>query len=153
MSLYRQPGRYGARPLAAAAVAAFAAGALIAFFAGRATAPEPTLAEQVAVVRGALQPARQGIEILPNEYRQAVRAGGASSPAELAGVKAGVKRIQATVRARRADLVTLDAGAARRLDDAVEALAAAVESGATPEQVRRQAESASAGLETFLSAP
>lgn len=150
MSLYRQPGRHGTRALVLSVVAAFAAGALLAFPLGRSSAPEPSLGDQVARVRADLQPARQGLEILPEEYAQSVQAGGAASPAELAGVTASLARVRETVRRRGADLRIISPAAAAALERDVAAVEAAVSERAAPERVTRLIETARADLAVFL---
>lgn len=152
MSLYRQPGRYGRGTVIGAAALAFAVGALLAFVVGRSTAPDPSLREQIAQLRDDLQPARQGLEILPAEYAQAVRGGAASTPGEIAGVEATVKRIDAVLAANGAELRLLAPAAAGRLAPDIAALRRAVDAKAPPADVERAVTRAKADLAAVLDA-
>ena len=152
MSLYRQPGRYGRGTVIGAAALAFAVGALIAFFIGRSTAPDPSLRDQIAQLRDDLQPARQGLEILPAEYAQAVRGGAASTPGEIAGVVATVKRIDAVLAEHRAELRLLAPAVAGRLAPDVAAVQRAVDAKAAPAEVERAVARAKADLAAVLDA-
>ncbi len=150
MSLYRQPGRHGTTTIVVVAVVAFLGGAAIAFFAGRASAPDPSLSEQLAGVRDDLQPARQGLEILPAEYAQSVAGGAAGSPAEIAGVTANVARVRDTVAAQRASLRVISPAATAALERDLAGLAGAVAAKAPAARVERLIEAAKADLAVFL---
>lgn len=152
MSLYRQPGRYGRGTVVGVAVLAFVVGALIAFVVGRSTAPDPSLGDQIAQLRDDLQPARQGLEILPTEYQQAVRGGATSTPGELAGVVATVKRVDAVLAEHRAELRVLAPAVAGRLGPDIAAVQRAVDAKATPAQVEQAVARAKADLAAVLDA-
>ena len=76
MSLYRQSGGSGWRVVAVAAVVALLVGGGIGYAIGRSTAPEPSLAEQVADLQGRLQPTLDGLTLVPDHYAQGIKAGG-----------------------------------------------------------------------------
>src|SRR5919202_3674582 len=107
MSLYRQAGRTSGRTLAIAAVVALVVGLAGGYALGRATAPKPTLAEQVADLRTALGPAQEGLELSATEYPQAVRGGRVVAPTEYAAAKADVQRAKDAIAGARADLRAL----------------------------------------------
>lgn len=152
MSLYRQPGRYGRGTVIGAAVLAFVVGGVIAFVVGRSTAPDPSLRDQIAQLRDDLQPARQGLEILPAEYAQAVRGGADSTPGEIAGVVATVKRVDAVLAEHRAELRVLAPAVAGRLGPDIAALQRAVDAKAPPAQVEQAVARAKADLAAVLDA-
>ena len=146
MSLYRQPGRTSSRTLALAVAAALVAGLLGGVVIGRATKSEPTLADNVAGLRDALRPAREGIEILPTEYAQGVRAGRVIAPAEYGGARSAVRRARDAVRSARADLRAYDPVRAAALERRVADLEAAVERRADAAVVDRAARAAAVAL-------
>jgi hypothetical protein len=152
MSLYRQAGRASGRTLAIAAAVALVVGLAAGFAIGRASAPEPTLADKVADLRAKLGPAREGIELSPTEYEQAVRDGRVVAPTEYGAAKADIERAAAAVAASRADLRALDRDRAARLDQSLAALRAAVNRRADPATVRRLAVVASAQLRVAIGA-
>jgi hypothetical protein len=146
VSLYRQPGRVAARTLALVALAALAVGLAAGFAAGRASKSDPTLASQVDDLRDRLEPARQGLELVPTEYPQGVRGGRVVSAPEFEGAQAAVRRAQSTIAANRDDLRALSAARAEALDRAMTALATAMQQHRGPAEVKRLAEAASAAL-------
>ena len=150
MSLYRQPGRVAIRTVALATVAALVAGLIAGFVLGRGTAPDPSLADQVADLRDELAPAREGIELAATEYGQAVRAGRVVAPTEYAAAKADVERAQDAVAASRSDLRALDPAQAAALERSVAALGAAVDRRSSPAVVRALSARADARLTAAL---
>src|SRR3954453_21144562 len=90
MSLYRQAGRTSGRTLAIAVAATLVVGLGAGFAIGRATAPEPTLADRLADMRARLQPAQDGLELTVTEYGQAVRGGRVVAPTQNHAPKAAV---------------------------------------------------------------
>jgi hypothetical protein len=152
MSLYRQAGRASTRTLAIAAAVALVVGLAVGFFVGRASAPEPTLADRVADLRTKLGPAREGIELSATEYEQAVRDGRVVAPTEYGAAKADVQRAADAVASSRAELRALDRDRAARLDQSLAALRAAVSRRADPATVRRLAVVASAQLRVAIGA-
>jgi hypothetical protein len=146
VSLYRQPGRVAGRTLAAVAVAAIVVGLAAGFAAGRASKSDPTLADQVAKLRDALAPAREGIELAPGEYAQGVRGGHVVSAPEYGGAQAAVRRAQSTIASHRADLRALSPARAAALEAAVAALATGMQQHRDPAEVKRLADAASAAL-------
>jgi len=152
MSHNRQAGRASTRTLAMAAAVALVVGLAVGFFVGRASAPEPTLADRVAGLRTKLGPAREGIELSATEYEQAVRDGRVVAPTEYGAAKADVQRAADAVASSRADLRALDRDRAARLDQSIAALRAAVSRRADPATVRRLAVVASAQLRVAIGA-
>ena len=108
MSLYRQAGRTSGRTLLIAAAVALLVGLVAGYALGRGTAPESTLADQVADLRTTLGPASEGIELSATEYPQAVRNGRIVAPTEYQAAKADVQRAKDAVAAARADVRALD---------------------------------------------
>ncbi len=144
MSLYRQPGRFSARTIALASAGALVVGLVLGLVTGRATAPDPTLAEKVSDLRAALQEARQGVELVATEYPQAVRGGRVVARTEYAAARADVGRAQAAAAKHAADLRALGQG--DRVARALDALAAAVARREDAARVRRLGDAASAAL-------
>ena len=152
MSLYRQAGRTSGRTLAIAAIAAAVLGLVAGFAIGRATAPDPTLADKVADLRTKLAPAREGIELSATEYGQAVRDGRVVAPTEYGAAKADVERAAGALAAARADLRALGAARAAALEQAVASLRTAVSRRTDPATVRRLADAANAQLRAVVGA-
>jgi len=146
MSLYRQPGRVAARTVALAAVATLVVGLIAGFALGRGTAPDPSLADQVADLRDELAPGREGLELTATEYAQAVRGGRVVAPTEYAAAKADVARVQATVAGSRADLRALNVARAAELERSVAALSSAVDRRSSPAVVQALSTRADAAL-------
>src|SRR4051812_13501358 len=150
MSLYRQAGGTSGRTLAIAAAVALVVGLAGGFALGRATAPKPTLAENVSDLRARLAPAREGIELSATEYGQAVRGGRVVAPTEYGAAKADLKRGADAVSASRADLRALDPTRAAALERAVAALVAAVNRRTDPASVRKLSDAAGAALQAAV---
>ena len=146
MSLYRQPGRVATRTLALCAAAALALGLLGGYVLGRVTAPDPSLAEQIAELRTQLRPAENGLELTATEYGQAVRGGQVVEPTEYAAAKADVQRVRDTLAAAQADLRALDARGAAALEAAVAQLDAGVRERVDPAEVQQRSDTASRAL-------
>jgi hypothetical protein len=150
MSLYRQAGRTSGRTLIIAAVVALVVGLAGGYALGRATAPEPTLADNVADLREQLGPASEGIELTATEYGQAVRGGRIVAPTEYQAAQADVQRATDAVASVRTDLREFDAARAAALEKALAALRAAVDSKADPAEVKRLSDDASTALNAVL---
>jgi hypothetical protein len=142
-----------ARTLALVAGAALLVGLVAGLAIGRATKSEPSLADKVADLRSQLRPAREGIEILPNEYEQAVRGGRVIAPTEYDGARGVVKRARAAVRAASSDLRAYDASRADDLDHRLADLESAVQRRADPAEVTRAAAAARTALSAFTGQP
>jgi len=150
MSLYRQAGRTSGRTLLIAAVVALLVGLVGGYVLGRATAPDPTLAEQVADLRTTLGPAAEGVELSATEYPQAVRNGKVIAPTEYQAAKADVQRAKDAVAGARADVRALDPSRAASLDQALDALGSAIDEKADPNQVKQLSSDAANALNAVL---
>jgi hypothetical protein len=150
MSLYRQAGRTSGRTLLIAAVVALLVGLVGGYVLGRATAPDPTLAEQVADLRTTLGPAAEGVELSATEYPQAVRNGKVIAPTEYQAAKADVQRAKDAVAGARADVRALDPSRAASLDEALDALGSAIDEKADPNQVKQLSSDAANALNAVL---
>jgi hypothetical protein len=146
VSLYRQPGRAARRTLALVAVAALVIGLAAGFAGGRASKSDPSLADQLAGLRDSLSPAREAFELAPGEYAQGVRGGRVVSAPEYGGAQDAVRRAQSTIAAHRDDLRALSVTRAAALDQAVSALATAMQQHRDAAEVKRLAVAASAAL-------
>jgi hypothetical protein len=146
VSLYREARRGSWRSLAAVGAIAVLAGGAAGYALGRSSAPDPSLAEQVADVEERLAPAREAIELTTTEYPQAVRGGKVVAPTEYQAAKSDVGRARDAVADVLSDLRAVDAARARRLQQAIAALAAAVDGRVAREQVDRLARDASDAL-------
>jgi hypothetical protein len=142
MSLYRQAQGSSWRVLVAVGVVAVLVGGLAGFALGRSSAPDPSLADQVADVRGELAPVREAIELTTTEYPQAVEGDRVVEPTEYQAAKADVQRARDTVASAYADLEALDPAAAGRLRGAVAALGAERASEAQVDQLAGSARDA-----------
>src|SRR5689334_24378145 len=150
MSLYRQAGRTSGRTLLIAAVVALLVGLVGGYVLGRATAPDPTLAEQVADLRTTLGPAAEGVELSATEYPQAVRNGKVIAPTEYQAAKADVQRAKDAIAGARADVRALDPSRAASLDQALDALGSAIDEKADPNQVKQLSGDAANALNAVL---
>jgi hypothetical protein len=116
------------------------------FAIGRGTASKPTLAEKIADLRGSLRPAREGIQLAPTEYAQAIRGGRVVARTEYGAVQSDVGRAKDAVAGSRGDLRALDPVRAAALERAVAALSAAVDRRADPREVTALSGRADAAL-------
>lgn len=146
MSLYRQPGHVAGRTLALVGVLALVLGLAGGYAIGRSSKSEPSLASQLSDLRSRLAPAREGLELVPTEYAQAVRGGRVVSSPELGGARAAVTRAQAVVAANRDDLRALSPARAAALDRALATLATAMAAHRDLAEVKRLAGAANAAL-------
>jgi hypothetical protein len=142
MSLYRQPGRVRGPVIAAAVAVALLAGGAIGYAIGHAGRSPASAADVAAQLRSDLRPVENALELLPTEYPQAARASGNES----AAVSGALDRLDAALRATRADLAALDPAGTRALEQRIAALEAAVREKAAPARVARLTEAASAAL-------
>jgi hypothetical protein len=147
VSLYRQPGRIARRTLATAVAVTLVVGAGGGYLAGRATAPDASLADQLTTLRDDLRPAEQGIELAATEYGPSVRDGRVSAPTEYAAAKAAIARASETVDAAAPDLRTLDPAAATALTRAIDELSGAIDAKADQAEVVRRSETAARALD------
>jgi hypothetical protein len=150
MSLYRQAGRTSGRTLLIAAAVALVVGLAGGYALGRAAAPEPTLADNVADMREKLGPASEGIELTATEYGQAIRDGRIVAPTEYKAAQADVERANAAVASVRTELREFDAARAAALEMALAALGAAVDSKADAAEVKQLSDDASTALNAVL---
>jgi len=144
MSLYRQSGGSGWRVVAIAAVVALVVGGGVGYAIGRSTAPEPSLAEQVADLQVRLQPTLDGLALVPDHYAQGVKAGG---EVQYQGAVQQATAARDGFAAESGDLEALDPAA---YDDATKALGDlldAIEAREPPAQVERLAMQTQAAVE------
>jgi len=146
VSLYREAGRTSWRALVAAAVIALLVGAAAGYAIGRSSAPDPSLADQVADLKGRLAPAREAIELTTTEYPQAVRDGKIVAPTEYQAAKADIARARDSIAAALADLRAVDAARAQRLQETVAALGTAVDRRVATSEVDELARAVSNAL-------
>ena len=146
MSLYREAGRTSWRALLAVGVVTLLVGGAAGYAIGRSSAPEPSLADQVADLKGRLEPAREAIELTTTEYPQAVRDGKVVEPTEYQAAKADVARARDSIAAALADLRAVDAARAQRLQETIAALGTAVDQRVATSQVDELARSVSDAL-------
>jgi hypothetical protein len=142
LSLYRQPGRLRAPVLAAVALVALLVGGGIGYAIGHSSAPDPSVADAVAELRSQLRPAVSGLQLLPNEYRQALSGSGA----EYVGVQGAMKRIRSSVEDAQADLAALNREQAQELARLVRELDQVVAAKGPPSRVDQLTRQANAAL-------
>jgi hypothetical protein len=143
MSLYRQSRGARGRAVAIAAVVALLGGAVLGFTLGRGTAPEPSIAEQVADLQARVEPALDGLALVPDHYAQGLEAGGSVQ------YEGSVQQAEAA-----RDAFTAEADDLRAINpagyDAAEAkigeLLAAIEARKPPAEVERLAAEAEAAV-------
>jgi len=146
MSLYREAGRTSWRALLAVGVITLLVGGAAGYAIGRSSAPEPSLADQVADLKGRLEPAREAIELTTTEYPQAVRDGKVVEPTEYQAAKADIARARDSIASALADLRAVDAARAQRLQETIAALGTAVDQRVASSQVDELARSVSNAL-------
>ena len=142
MSLYRQPGRVSAPVIAAVAVVALLVGGGIGYAIGHAGGGDDSAADVASRLRADLRPVDNALQLLPTEYPQAARGAGNESEA----VSGALQRLDAALRATRADLVALDPVGAHELQQRVAALEAAVKAKEPPAKVAVLTEAATHAL-------
>lgn len=118
---------------------AFAAGFVGGFLAGRAGGSRPSLASALEHLQRELRPAGDALELVPIEYRQAVRGGQIVAPTEYAAAKEDLDRAQDAFASARADLAALAPEEAGRAAAELGQLAALLERRAAPGTVATQA--------------
>jgi hypothetical protein len=152
MSLYRQPGRTAARTLAAIAVVAALAGGAIGYALGSGgdDGGDASLADAVAALRSDMAPVRNGLELVPTEYRQGVNDGRVVSEPEYGAAKAAAQRAREVLLSHERDLLALAPERAATLHATIESLAAAVDQRESAADVETLARRASSQLTALL---
>ena len=123
MSLYRETGRRS-RAAAIGVVAVLAIGLAAGYVTGRATAPSPSLAEQVRDVQDRSRTVIRGFELVRTHY-----------PRDRAAGRAQARRAEESFADVRGDLVVLDPIRASEAANAVEEAVRATERNASPKVV------------------
>jgi hypothetical protein len=141
MSLYREVGR-SRRDVAAALVAALAVGIGAGWAAGRATAPEPSLADAVADTRDRAGDVLAGLELVEIEYSQGT--------VEPAAARSAAERAQQSFSRVEAELRILDPAATERIGSLLGELEQLVGAGAPEAEVRSVVEEASQELRAIV---
>lgn len=141
MSLYREASRRRRLPLLIAA-AALAIGVPTGFGIGRATAPEPTVADALERVRTELRTARDALELLAIEYPQGVSDGRVTAPTEYDAALADLRRARDAFERARDDLAAINPTAASRVDRLLADLAELVDGKGPAAQVAARAREA-----------
>lgn len=144
MSLYRQSGGSSWRVVAIAAVVALLVGGGVGYAIGRSTAPEPSLAEQVADLQGRLQPTLDGLTLVPDHYAQGIKAGG---EVQYDGAVQQATAARDGFTAQSGDLQALDPAAYDHATRALGDLLEAIEAREPPDQVKRLAADAQAAVD------
>ena len=146
MSLYREVGRGRAPTLVAVCVVALVAGLVAGFLAGRASAPDPSVADALEQVQREARPVADSLDLVPIEYAQAVRDGEVVAETEYEAAEAAVERARDGFAGVHEDLAALAPDEARRAGDSLEELAALVERRAPAREVERAADEARAAV-------
>lgn len=143
MSLYRQSGGSGWRVALIAAIGALLIGAAVGYAIGRSTAPEPSLAEQVADLQSRLQPTLDGLALVPDHYAQGVGPGGA---VQFEGAVQQARAARANLAAAAAELEALDPSGYQAAVARIDALVEAIEAREPPSRVDRLVRQAEAAV-------
>jgi hypothetical protein len=149
LSLYRQTGGPTPRALALALIAALLVGGLIGFLLGRGSAEEPTLVEQATEARQQLGPVAAGLELVPIEYQNVVRAGRVTAPTEYAATRQAVQSATSDLAAASEELRVIDPRGYAAAAAAVQVLRAAVGRRAAASRVEGLADAARARIEAI----
>jgi hypothetical protein len=136
MSLYRQSQGVRGRAVAIAAVAALLAGGALGFALGRSTAPEPSIAEQVADLQARVGPALDGLALVPGHYAQGVEAGGS---VQYEGAVQQAEAARDTFAAEAADLEAINPAGYEAAEAKLEELLDAIADRKPPAEVKRLA--------------
>lgn len=140
MSLYRVASPRSRLLALLVPAAALVVGLVVGVLVGRATAPEPSLEDALAVPAAKVEEARNALEVLSIEYPQAVE-----SETEYEGAQADVRHAQDAVEAAR-ELQALDPTAYARALALVSQIAALVERKAPPATVAARIRAADSAL-------
>ena len=124
------------RTIAIAVVVALLVGGGVGYAIGHSSAPEPSPAAITANLRKQLNPVRDGLALIPNEYAQAYRNQGA----EAKGVQGALDRVEKQLVAAAPDLRALTPKGVEQLSLAFSALKKAVAGKAKPAEVRAACE-------------
>lgn len=150
MSVYRQPNRFTRRTVVIAAVAALVGGLAVGYVVGHASAPNPSLQDNLSSLRSDLKPAEEGLELVRTEYGQAVKGGRVAQPTEYQAAKSDVQRAEDAVNGTRSDLQTLNPRGAATFERAVKDLSAAVDSKQPAARIGALSRQASAALRAVV---
>jgi hypothetical protein len=142
MSLYRQVGGRGARGLVGALLAGVLLGGLAGFLIGHNSADEPSAAELIGNARAELRPVGDALELVPIEYRGAVRGGRVVAETEYQAAREAISRAEDTLAAAGEDMRAIDPTGYAAATAAVARLAKAVDTIEPPTRVEALARTA-----------
>jgi hypothetical protein len=143
MSLYRQSRGARGRAVTIAAVIALLGGGALGFVLGRSTAPEPSIAEQVADLQARVEPALDGLALVPDHYAQGLEAGGS---VQYEGSVQQAEAAHDAFTAEAADLRAVNPAGYEAAEAKIEELLAAIEARKPPAEVKRLAAEAEAAV-------
>lgn len=142
MSVYRDPAGRRSRLLVGAAIVAALIGAIAGFVLARATDDDPTLADQVAEVRGGLMSAISALELVTIEYREAVRDGEVVEQTEYEAAQSQAASAAATLDSAAEDLSLIAPEQARAAEQGIAELEQLIDARADFVEVDRAASAA-----------
>lgn len=149
MSLYRQTGERGPALLVAILLAGILIGGIAGFLAGRGSADDPSLSEQIDAARAELAPVAAGLELVPIEYEGAVTDGKVTARTEHEATRGAAARARDELEASADQVGAIDPAGYEAALQAISRLEAAIDAVAPPIRIEALAETASTRLESL----